>query len=554
MLYPWQHLPESVRIPLLQCSTGRVHLLNTAATALEAINNASEVPISEAARNTLLHLGAGLIQTAFEENPLDTLSAQRLKELDKAIPFIHGRLRILINRVLAGNTPVQSTSFTRLERLARENDVAGLCAFVQENCTKYVGNTFWLNYAHYLALREGRYQWLADILTHAHNDIPEPLHSVALADIALLTNDAATAANLYAKAYNEVPCLLWRERQGEALMQAGHEDEALALWEGILTERPWHVNLWQRCYGYRHGLHRPGNLPAGPGAILLFTWNGGHKIDLTLEAIAASRLPEYVGNAQILVIDNGSTGDTPAILAAWAEKLSPRMHIITLPCNIGAPGARNWLLTRPEIQSVDWLVYLDDDLLVPPDWLGHFGTAMTAAPEHQVYGCQVLRYATPRIIQSVDMHQLPGTSTDMDNPAKNHTYLQVSSHGDGVPDMGQFAYTRPCLHVTGCCHLFRREALLAGGGFDLRFSPTQVDDFERDVRMAANGSMACYHGHLRVQHMQATGAACTQNSAKAMNSHANHLKLMSLYPPREAEALRLRCAQTLLQDIIRKQQ
>lgn len=556
MLYPWQHLPESVRIPLVQASTGRVHLLTTATSALEALSSSPEAGPhpSDAARQTLLQLGAGLIQTAFEENPLDFLSAQRLKELDRAVPFLHGRLRILANRVLAGNQPVERTMFTRLERLGRENDVDGLCALVQENCTQYSGNTFWLNYAQHLALREKRYEWLADILAHASADMPEPLHSVGMAEMALLTDDFTTAASLYAKAYSEVPCALWQERQGEALMHAGHEDEALALWDTVLAERPWHVSLWQRRFGYRQGLHRAGDLPPGAGAILLFTWNGGYKIDLTLKALAESRLPAYVGNAQILVVDNGSTGETPAILAAWAEKLAPRMHVITLPCNIGAPGARNWLLTRPEILTVDWLAYLDDDLIVPPDWLGHFGTAMAAAPQHDVYGCQVLRYATPRIIQSVDMHQLPAACNDPDNPKKIHTYLQVSSHGDGAVDMGQFAYTRPCLHVTGCCHLFRKEPLLAAGGFDLRFSPTQVDDFERDVRMAAKGRMACYHGHLRVQHMQATGVTSSQSMSKAMNAHANHLKLQSLYSPEEAEALRMQGAQILLQDMIRKQQ
>ncbi len=43
------------------------------------------------------------------------------------------------------------------------------------------------------------------------------------------------------------------------------------------------------------------------------------------------------------------------------------------------------------------------------------------------------------------------------------------------------------------------------------------------------------------------------NLAKAMNAHANHLKLQALYPPDGYEALRETLSQPLLRDVIRKQ-
>lgn len=561
MLYPWQRLPESVRGALLQASSGRVHLLNTAAEALESAQGKAHKAAQGSAENaspvreTLLGLSSGLMQAAFEEHPFERMAAQRLRDLDRAMPFLDGRVRILVNRAIASIQPPENMDRSRLERFAREGDPDALCGYVRDECLDNSGNLFWVGYALYLALREGRYEWLDDLLFQLSGAMTEPLHLALRGESALLQDDFASAAALFHKAFSAVPCDLWLERHAEALLRAGALDQAVAQWDDILVRRPWHVSLWQRRHGYRQGLHVPGNLPHGPGAILLFTWNGGHKIRLTLEALAASHLPEFDGSAQILVLDNGSDdGQTPGILAHWAERLGQRMRVITLPCNIGAPAARNWLLTQPEVRNSTWFAYLDDDLLVPRDWLGHFGTAMRGAPDHPVYGCQILRHHSPRLIQCVDMHMLPpGISRGPAWLGENPVHLQASYHGEGLPDYGQFAYTRPCLHVSGCCHLFRREAMDTAGGFDLRFAPTQVDDFEHDIRLASGDKMPCYHGHLRVHHMQATGFSTPQSLPKAMNAHANHLKLQSLYPKEQAEALRGRCTQTLLQDTIRKQ-
>lgn len=555
MLYPWHRLPDPVRAALLQASSGRVHLLNTATACLEAAQRLPAASGDDPTRPLLLSLGAGLLQATFEEQPFERQCAQRTREMDQAFPFLDGRVRILVNRVLKATLPPDAPLCARMERLTREGNIDALCALTNQQCLEDMGNLFWVGFARYLALREGRYDWLSELLPPLQATLPASLYAALQAENAFILDDLHAAAELFGQAHATAPCDLWLERRAEALVRLGQDDEALSLWNAVLERRPWHVSLWQRRHSLIHGLHRPGNLPDGPGVILLYTWNGGRKIDLTLEALAASTLPAFTGTAQILLADNGSDdGQTPQILASWAEKLGSRLRLITLPCNIGAPAARNWLLAQSETRAADWIVYLDDDLLVPQDWLGHFGTAMAAAPEHTVYGCQIMRHNSPLLIQSVDMHQLPPATSQ--GPAwlpESPVHLQASYHGEGQPDYGQFAYTRPCLHVSGCCHLFRRRGMDAVGGFDLRFSPTQVDDFEHDVRLAMKNDMACYHGHLRVQHMQATGTSTTRNLPKIMNAHANHLKLQALYPSAEAEALRARCTAVLLQDTIRKQ-
>ena len=98
-----------------------------------------------------------------------------------------------------------------------------------------------------------------------------------------------------------------------------------------------------------------------------------------------------------------------------------------------------------------------------------------------------------------------------------------------TPDWGQYAVTRPCATVTGCCHLFRTDVLVASGGFDIRFSPSQYDDLDHDLRLLGRGLVPVYAGHLAVVHDKATGASSGQGGPGYGSGYANQLKLHQKY-------------------------
>jgi len=227
---------------------------------------------------------------------------------------------------------------------------------------------------------------------------------------------------------------------------------------------------------------------------------------------------------------------------------------VRLPCNIGAPAARNWLLSLPRIRDYDWIVFLDDDAVVPPDWLRYFGRAMRAFPSGAVYGCRVVDYANPLSMQSTDLHLEAGGPTGGPGslePAHERRFSISDLHYQ-VQDFGQFCYIRPCVSVTGCCHLFRRAALDAAGHFDLRFAPTQYDDVEHDIRHALRGEFAVYQGHLRVTHMQRTGQAAWADSDKLLATWANLFKLQIKYTQAEYDSIRESGRRLLLADMLKR--
>jgi hypothetical protein len=153
-------------------------------------------------------------------------------------------------------------------------------------------------------------------------------------------------------------------------------------------------------------------------------------------------------------------------------------------------------------------------------------------PEAAVWGCRVVDEANPLVVQSVDyVPHAPRSQRDAGQ------LMALPTLHLGQPDLGQFAYLRPCVSVTGCCHLLRGAAIAATGGFDIRFSPSQYDDLERDLRVFLGGGFAVYQGHLAVRHKRRSGQMAELKPAETGNATANLHKLETKHG--EAELARI---------------
>jgi hypothetical protein len=61
----------------------------------------------------------------------------------------------------------------------------------------------------------------------------------------------------------------------------------------------------------------------------------------------------------------------------------------------------------------------------------------------------------------------------------------------------------------GCCHLFNLKLWerLGVPDFDVRFTPSQVDDLEHDIQVWKAGGHVLYDGRVEVVHRQDAGKA-----------------------------------------------
>lgn len=265
-----------------------------------------------------------------------------------------------------------------------------------------------------------------------------------------------------------------------------------------------------------------GDLSA-PIAVCLYSYNKEKLLEKTLHSLAESDL----GNARIFVLLNGCT-DKSSELAEGVKKriFGPRMTIISLPVNIGAPAARNWLMALPEVKETNYVAFLDDDVTIPQKWLESLVGVLETHRQAGVAGVKVLSPEEP--------------------PRLQYLYRNVAvARGDlirislNVPnwnyDVGFYDFTRPTTNVMGCCHVFRRQALDAVNYFDIRFSPSQMDDIAHDLELALAGYDVIYHGQVACKHYKMSGVGIQTkrlDSSRLGNALGNDVKFCYLFANR----------------------
>jgi GT2 family glycosyltransferase len=331
---------------------------------------------------------------------------------------------------------------------------------------------------------------------------------------------------------------LWRAYAGgELLLRAGEADAGREVLTGLWRAIPWHVNLTLKL----HELYAPTPLAneseTADTAVLLYSWNKADLLAATLESLAASD----IGQAKVYVLDNGSTDRTPEVLDrarslfGTANGRAP-LHVETLPVNVGAPAARNWLLALPAVRRAEWAAFLDDDVVLPPDWLLRLLGAARGRENVGAVGCRITAAAPPYGLQSADYNIFPSPPRATE-PGSLPNRVLMFDNCAGSADTGLFTYVRPCLSVSGCCHLVSMAAVTKAGGFDLRYTPSQFDDLDRDLRSALAGMPALYAGTLAVKHVQHSSLARSQTTRQIGHVMGNKLKLDTKYSDDELAAL-----------------
>ncbi len=529
MQHFWSSLPAEVEEPLCIGATGTLHLLAIARRSLAQAGEGHGCGI-------LTRLAADALLAAWELFPFAQDLAQQALSFNQPLNILpEPVLRCL--EAVASPCPAVSGDTAFLHRLRNrmaQGDYNRARQLLQDVPS---GTPFSPGICHTLlelAWQDNAAPWALEQVQRLATAMPPDLGKILEADLLFLAGNYEKAATACALCLNGLPLPGVAARLAACHLRLGNAESAAAQLRQTLRARPWHTSAILTLSDLEDNTPAAPQHPEGQGALLFYTWNKATALDATLASLAASD----TAGARIVILDNGSTDNTPEVARAWAQRLGERCETLTLPVNIGAPAARNWLLSLPSVQQSNWLAYLDDDILLPADWLGKFAWAMARYPEASVHGCAIRDLGGARL-QSADLHPRPDYATKQGagkperGPAPEPSDLHLQ-----VPDLGQFDYLRPCLSVTGCCHLFRTQALLATGGFDIRFSPSQFDDFDCDLRLTLAGGFAVYQGHLRVEHQRRTGGTQVRDTAASANARANKDKLDAKYSPRERRALR----------------
>lgn len=531
-------LPDPLARKLLIGSTGRTHLLECGLMALSA---AGDDP-------GLIRPGADMLASALGENPLSGETAATLAGLPRTDVLLGKPVAELARTIAASWQRPDNLSY--YIRLASKRDLPRLKSYLTDRFAEEPGNLFWREQGLALALFEADHDFALQCIDAGPVRALGPVWSALMSQAAYLRGDFAQAFELAGSLDGFGPGFKLL-RQSEALLASGRRDQGTALLQASLIASPWRTQAALRLHDIVTDLDRGTADLGGTTLICLYSWNKANDLDATLSALHASDL----GTARLVVLNNGSTDRTPEMLDAWADRFGPDKFLrIDLPVNVGAAAARNWLMHTDEACEADWLIYLDDDAIVPADWLGKFGASVRAMPDAGVWGCKVVDDAQPALLQGVDFHYQPFEDVppgpDLSSIQPNPVRF-ANLHVQGL-DFGQFDYLRPCASVTGCCHLFRADRLRKVGDFSLMLMPSQYDDMERDLRMNRAKMLAGYQGHLAVRHKKRTGQTTLAGGVEGANALGNRYKMQVMHPREELEQSAAMELQALEDDLSRK--
>ncbi|WP_243439131.1 glycosyltransferase [Fundidesulfovibrio soli] len=304
------------------------------------------------------------------------------------------------------------------------------------------------------------------------------------------------AMSLWQETYVEREDPVTLNLAAELFRKAGDMGRCLELYERSLALDPLQYPVELRLRELREPF-RPSHRLVGEKkvCIYLYCYNKARSLAETLESLAACD----IGAAKIKILLNGCTDDSAAS-AARATELFPNneVEIITLPVNIGAPAARNWLISQPATWESDYVAFLDDDVELQPDWLAHFLTVAESDPSVANVGCKVVFPGEYRMIQYLYRYVT----------VANTNMVRVGYPTPGVTfDTGLYDVIRPTRVVMGCQHMMRVSALKEVPWFDIRYSPSQVDDTDHDLQFCLKGYSVAYCGTVTCVHKQSSGVS-----------------------------------------------
>jgi len=183
------------------------------------------------------------------------------------------------------------------------------------------------------------------------------------------------------------------------------------------------------------------SLPPAPRKVTLIVlaWN---RWELTRECLDSLRATDLTG-AEVVVVDNGSTDETPSALRAY-----PWVRVVTNPENLGYVRGNNAGIAASDPEAD--VVLLNNDVVFPQrDWLQRLRECAHSAPDAGVVGCR-LTLPDGRLLHA-GTYMLPDT-------------MWGQQIGSLEKDIGQYAATREVEGIVFACAYLRREVLRAVGG------------------------------------------------------------------------------------------
>lgn len=229
--------------------------------------------------------------------------------------------------------------------------------------------------------------------------------------------------------------------------------------------------------------------------VVIVNWNSGENLQRCLDALAQQR----VNGFRTLVVDNGSRDGS----AALAEGGLPDVDLFRVGKNEGFARANNLAFAR----AVDckWIALLNPDAYPEPDWLERLLDAAREEPDYAFFASRLLCAKDPALLDGAgDEYHISGLMW-----RRGHRKLAA----------GAYQRREEAFSACGAAALFRRDAILAAGGFDEDFF-CYVEDADLAFRLRLLGHRCLYVPDAVVRHV-GSAASGVRSDFSLYHGHRN---------------------------------
>jgi GT2 family glycosyltransferase len=238
-------------------------------------------------------------------------------------------------------------------------------------------------------------------------------------------------------------------------------------------------------------------------AVVIPNWNGARWLPGCLDSLAAQTLPA----SEVIVVDNGSTDGSVSIARSRGAR------VIELGHNTGFAVAANRGI---EAASASAVALINTDVELEPGWLARMAAALDADRGVASVACKML---------------------DLQDRSQLYDAGDILRRDGVCEQRGRFRrddgrYDRPSEIFAACAGaaLYRREAVLAVGGFDERFFAYLEDvDLGLRLRLAGHG---CLYEPAVAYHASEGSSGALERSPLAWVERNTLLLVAKAFPAR----------------------
>lgn len=241
--------------------------------------------------------------------------------------------------------------------------------------------------------------------------------------------------------------------------------------------------------------------------IVVLTWNGKQDTAECLQSLQRLSYP----NARVLLVDNASTDGTVEAVRSHF----PNVEILVNETNLRFAGGNNVGIKRALANNADYVLLLNNDTIVEPNFLTHLVRAAEGDDSVGMTAPKIYYFHQSRLIWFAG--------------GKIEWWKGWISHiGIREVDRGQYDSIREVDYLTGCCMLVKRKVIEQIGLLDECYF-IYGEDADWCIRATRAGYKLLYVPSAVIWHKLSVSAGGHLSWFKNWNKLKSQLRLMMRY-------------------------